>query len=89
MTTPKHKNPCPEGHKTYNLGRPFLGHHYLILIFSCLCLGVEKDIFNEIMHFHYYITLMTTPLYKNPWPRGQEIYNFGKPFLGHHYNALS
>ena len=24
-----------------------------------------------------------------PLPRGHEIYNFGKPFLGHHYFILS
>ena len=24
---------------------------------------------------------MATPLYKNPCPRGQEINNFGRPFL--------
>ena len=28
---------------------------------------------------------MATPEHKNPCPRGHEIYNFGRPFLGHHY----
>ena len=28
---------------------------------------------------------MATPLLKNPYPGGHEIYNFGRPFLGHHY----
>ena len=28
---------------------------------------------------------MATPKHKNPCPRGHEIYNFGRPFLGHHY----
>ena len=32
---------------------------------------------------------MATPLNKNPCPGGHEIYNFGRPFLGHHYNILS
>ena len=55
-----------------------------ILSLSDLCLGVEKKIFKEIMHFHY-MTYMATPLHKNPCPGGHEIYNFGRPFLGHHY----
>ena len=32
---------------------------------------------------------MTTPLHKNPCPRGYKIYNFGILFLGHHYYTLS
>ena len=50
---PKHKNPCPVGHKSYNFGRPFLGHHYYtcILSLSDLCLGEEKKIFKEICIF--------------------------------------
>ena len=31
MATPKHKNPCPRGHKIYNFGRAFPGHHYYIV----------------------------------------------------------
>ena len=31
---------------------------------------------------------MATPLQKNPCPGGHEIYNFGRPFLGHHYYLL-
>ena len=30
------QEPSPAGHEIYNLGRPFLGHHYYILIYSCL-----------------------------------------------------
>ena len=26
--------------------------------------------------------------HKNPCPRGHEIYNFGRPFNGHHYYIL-
>ena len=33
-------------------------------------------------------TNMAMPLHKNPCPRGHEIYNFGRPFLGHHYYIL-
>ena len=36
------------------------------------------------MHFHY-TTYMATPEHKNPCPRGDEIYNFGRHFLGYHY----
>ena len=32
---------------------------------------------------------MATPLRQNPCPGGYEIYNFGRPFLGHHYYLLS
>ena len=60
MALPLHKNPCPRGHEIYNFDRPFLGHHYYILGLSDLCLGVEKKIFKEIMHF-YYMTYMATP----------------------------
>ena len=31
---------------------------------------------------------MATPHHRNPSPRGHEIYNFGRPFLGHHYYIL-
>ena len=30
------------------------------------------------------MTYMATPKHKNPYPDGHEIYNFGRPFLGHH-----
>ena len=51
--TPQHKNLCPGGHEICNIGRPFLGHHYFILILSDLCLRVEKKFSKEIMHFQY------------------------------------
>ena len=35
------------------------------------------------------MTYMAMPLNKNPCPGGYEIYNFGWPFLGHHYYILS
>ena len=60
MATSKHKYPCPGGHEIYNFGRPFLGHHDYILSFFDICLGVEKKIFKEIMHFHY-MTYMAKP----------------------------
>ena len=55
MATPLHKNPCPRGHKIYNLG-----HHYYILGLSDLCLGVEKKIFKEIIQFLYMSYMDTT-----------------------------
>ena len=47
----------PRGHEIYNLGRPFLSHHYYILSLSDLCMGVKKIFFKETMRFHY-ITYM-------------------------------
>ena len=38
----------------------FLCHHNYILSLSDPCLGVEKKIFKEIMHFHN-MTYMATP----------------------------
>ena len=35
------------------------------------------------------MTYMATPEHKNPCPRGHEIYNFGRPFLGHHNYILN
>ena len=32
-----------------------------------------------------YVFCWNSPEHKNPCPRGHEIYNFGRPFLGHHY----
>ena len=81
---PKHRNPSLGNHEIYNSGRPFLGHHYYSLSLSELCPRVEKKIFKEIIHFHY-MTYMAMPLHKNPCPRSNKIYNFDRPFLGHHY----
>ena len=39
------QEPLPGGHEIYNFGKPFLGHHYYILSFSYVCLGVLKKIF--------------------------------------------
>ena len=89
MAMPQHKIPCPVGHEIYIVGRPFFRHHCnYILSLSDLCLGVEKKIFKEIMHFHY-MNYMATPQHKKPYPRGHEIYNFGRPFLVHHCYTLS
>ena len=90
MARSQHKNPCPVGHEIYNFDRPFFGHHYYryILSLSDLCMGIEQKIFKEVpvIHFHY-ITCMYTamPQHKNPCIGGHIIYNFGRPFLGHHF----
>ena len=34
------------------------------------------------------MTYMASPQHKNPYPRGHEIYNFGRPFLCHHNYIL-
>ena len=69
MATDQHKNPCPGAHKIYNFSRHFLSHHNYILSLSVLCLGVEKKIFKEMMHFNY-ITYVAMPQFKNPCPGG-------------------
>ena len=35
------------------------------------------------------MTYIATPKHKNPWSGGNEIHNFGKPFLGYHFYTLS
>ena len=62
METPLHKTPYPGIHDICNFGRPFLGHHYYILVLGLtdLCLGLEKKIVKEIMYSHY-ITYMAAP----------------------------
>ena len=71
--------------KFTNFVRPLLGRHNYKLSLSVLCLGVEKNIFKEIMHSHY-VTYSATPQQKNHClgSGGHEIYNFGRPFLDHH-----
>ena len=72
MTMPWHENPCPGSHEIYNFGRPFPGHHNLILRMSVLCLEVERRIFKEIHQFYPEIT--------SPWGGVQEIYDFLSPY---------
>ena len=88
MTMPLHKNPCSWGHKIYNFGRPFFGHHYYALTLSESCPRVQKKIFKEIMHFHFYMTYGHA-LAQEHLPRGLESYKVGKPFLGYHYYILT
>ena len=71
-----------------NFSTSFLSHHYYTLSLFDLCLGEEKKIFKEIMHF-YYMTYNGHALAQEPLPRGHKIYNFGRPFLSHHYYTLS
>ena len=78
------------GHDIYNFARPIFGHYCILLTSSLfyLCLWIDKKIFKEMMHFHY-MTYMATPYHKNICPGGHEMYNFGRPFLGHHYYIIS
>ena len=85
MATSRHKNPCPGGHEIYNFCNTFHGHHYCQVSLSDLCLGIEKTIFNAFSLYDLY-GLAPAPE-SLPW--WSLIYNFGNPFLGHHYYTLS
>ena len=84
MATPKHKNPLRGGDKTDNFGRRYLPHHYYIPSLSDLFSAIDKKNFKEIRYFCQ-MTYVTMPYHKNPCPGGHEIYNFGRPFLGHYH----
>ena len=84
IAKPQHKNPSPGGHKIYNFRSPFLGR----IILSDLRMGVEKKDFKEIIHVHC-MTYMGIPKHKNPSPGSHELYNFGRPFIGHYYILFS
>ena len=68
ISTSLHKNHCPGGHKIYNFGRTFLGHHYCTCQLNLydLCLGVEKKILNafSLYDLHGHVTA------QEPLPRG-------------------
>ena len=98
MTTSQHKNHrghefcnfCNpfhghHGHEIYNFGRSFHGYHYCQVSLSDLCLGIEKTILNAFSLYDLY-SLAPAPE-SRPW--WSLIYNFGNPFLGHHYYTLS
>ena len=48
---------------------------------------IRQDFPNHFIHFLY--DLYGHALAQEPLPGGHEIYNFGRPFLGHHYYKLS
>ena len=53
-------------------------------------LSSREDDFKEIKHFHYMTNMhMAAPYQKNPYLWVNEIYNFGRPFLAHHYYILN
>ena len=77
MPLPLHKNPCPGGYEIYNVGRPFLGHHYCTLSLYGPCPGVERKIFfKEIHQFYTFYPIITSPC----GGRGHGIYNFLSPY---------
>ena len=63
MDTPQHKNPCHGGHKIYNFGKTFLGHHYLYTCISLCgpCTGVKKIFKKELHQLYTVYTKITTP----------------------------
>ena len=61
MVMPQHKNPWPGEHEIYYLGRPFLGHHYYVLIMCEPCLRVTKIFLKKYNNFSLYPKL-TSPL---------------------------
>ena len=77
--------PCPStrtsapGTKNYKFGRPFLGYRLYTFSLSDLCLGVEKKILNEIMHFHLVIItiyLVCRNLWENIFKEIHKFYPF-------------
>ena len=76
------KNPCPRGHEIYNFGRPFLEHHNFILSLSVFMSRSREENFKRNNAFSQYLA---TPQRKNPCPGSHEIYNYNRPFRGHHY----
>ena len=70
-------------------------HGKFTCIFSCefyikmnSCeIHIKNILWNSCLAFSLpqYITNMTTPLLNNPCPGRHEIYNFSRPYIGHHY----
>ena len=48
----------------------------------------QKQAIREMKGLILISLYVAMPQLKNPCPRGLEIYNFGRPFLGHHYFSL-
>ena len=49
----QHRSPSSEGHEINKFCRLFLGRHYFTISLADLCLGEEKKIPKEIIHFDY------------------------------------
>ena len=82
-------DPCPGVKKKILKGIMHFHYMHTNTVILVQCMGVNKKIFKEIMYFHY-MTYMAKPiLRKKTCPGGHEIYNLGRPFLGHHYYILS
>ena len=87
MVMPQHKNPCPGGNEIYSFGRLFLGHQYFILSLSGQCLGVEKKILKDIIHFDFMTYGYT--LTQETMARGLRNLQFWQTFFCHHFYTLS
>ena len=59
---------------------------FVIITIHLFCL-IYAWVVKEIMQFHF-MTYLTTPQHKNPYPMGHDIYNFGRPLFGHLYYIL-
>ena len=65
-------------------------HSSVIITMHLVCLNHVPEyrrFLKEIMQFHYMTYVYA--LAKNPCPRGHEIYNFCRPFHGHHTCILT
>ena len=82
------EEPLP-GHREFTISVDF---SVVIITICSVCLTYAQEqknkVFKDVMYFHY-LTFLTTPQHRNPYPRGHEINNFGRPFLcNHHYMLL-
>ena len=67
-------------------GRP--SHHCYAFSLSEFCPRIEKKIYKAIMHISQY-DLYGHAHAQDPLARGNEMFNFGRPFLSHHCYVLS
>ena len=81
MTTPLHKNSCPEGHEIFKFGRLFLGYHYYALNLYAPCSDVERKIFlMNTSNLHFLPHNYPPP---TPWGEDHEIYIFLSSYPTH------
>lgn len=57
------------------------------LIFSYMCMKLEKTTFKDLIHFNYK-AIMAPPYGLDPWPRGEEFLNFCWGITVHHNGML-
>ena len=64
----------------YSFSRPFTAHHYCTLCLSHWCVGVEKKICKETMHYHH-LTYMAHPCTRIRAPGFLQFTNLVDPSL--------